>query len=90
MPDDILSIVEAGIQIAKTTPKTRDNVQEIPMQKARTPEEAQVLKERYENVNADISDALEPGERYLTEEEAKARREILKKQREEQGLNIFG
>lgn len=89
MPDDILAIVEAGVEIAKTTKKLRDSVEAKPMPDAHTPEQIAANKARYENTNNDIAEALAPGERYLTEAEAKERREKLMQQRKEQGLNIF-
>lgn len=89
MPDDILAIVEAGMEVAKTAPKMRDNVEAKEIPAAATPEQIAANKARYDNTQNDIAEALKPGERYLTEAEAKARREKLMKQRKEQGLNVF-
>jgi len=89
MPDDILAIVEAGMEVAKTAPKMRDNVEAKEIPAAVTPEQIAANKARYDNTQNDIAEALKPGERYLTEAEAKARREKLMQQRKEQGLNVF-
>lgn len=89
MPDDILDLVQAGVEVAKATPKVKDRVEakEIPV--AESPEDVARNKAAFHNIAADINDALEPGERYLTPEEAKARRAALIEERKQAGLDVF-
>ena len=89
MPDDILDIVKVGVEVAKTAPQMRDNVKATEIPAATTPEEIEANRIRFENTQFDIAEALEPGERFLTEEEAAARREEIMRQRKEQGLDIY-
>lgn len=89
MPDDILDIVKVGVEIAKTAPKMKDTVEAKPIPEARTPEEIERNKRVYENVNNDIGESLKPGERFLTEDEAKERRAKLIEERKAAGLNPF-
>jgi len=89
MPDDILDIVKVGIEVAKTAPKARDNVQAKDIPPAKTAEDVERNKRVYDNVNNDIAESLAPGERFLTETEAKERRERLIEERKKNGLNPF-
>lgn len=89
MPDDILDIVKVGVEVAKTAPKVKDTVVAKEMPPATTAEEIARNKAIYDNVNNDIAESLAPGERFLTEEEAKERRAALIAQRKEAGLNPF-
>lgn len=80
MPDPILDIVSAGVEIAK----------EVEKKPYRDPVVAEELPENeadYNNVKNDVGSALKKGERFLTEAEAKARRQEIMKQRQAEGLN---
>lgn len=89
MPDDILDIVQAGVEVAKATPKMKDRVEAKEIPAATSPEDVARNKAAFHNIAADISDALEPGERYLSPEEAKARRAALIEERKAAGLEVF-
>lgn len=89
MPNDILDLVQIGIEVAKTTPKRKDVVEAKEIPAATSPEEIERNKIRFHNTANDINDALAPGEHYLTEEEAKERRQQLKEKREAAGLGVF-
>lgn len=89
MPSDILDIVQAGLEVAKSVPNIPDRVRATEMPAATTPEEIEANKQRYHNTDYDIADALEPGERFLTNEEAAERRAEIMRKRKEQGLDIY-
>lgn len=89
MPDDILDLVQAGVEVAKATPKIKDRVEAKEIPAAESPEDIARNKAAFHNIAADINDALEPGERYLTPEEAKARRAALIEERKQAGLDVF-
>jgi len=89
MPDDILDLVQAGVEVAKATPKVKDRVEAKEIPAAESPEDVARNKAAFHNIAADINDALEPGERYLTPEEAKARRAALIEERKQAGLDVF-
>lgn len=89
MPDDILDLVKAGLEVAKVAPKMPDKVQAKEIPAAQTPEDIARNKAAFHNIANDISDALEPGERYLTPEEAKQRRAAIIEERKAAGLDVF-
>lgn len=80
MPQDILDIVQAGIEVAKSAQKMKDIVEEkdIPQD-----------ENAFRDISGDIKDSLKPGERFLTEAEAKARRQKIMELRRQKGLTDY-
>lgn len=80
MPQDILDIVQAGIEVAKSAPKMRDIVEEkdIPQD-----------ENAFRDISVDIKESLNPGERFLTKAEAKARRQKIMEIRRQKGLSDY-
>jgi len=89
MPDDILEIVKAGVDVAKTAPKFKDNVEATDMPAATTPEEVIANVAKFKDTKSDIAASLKPGERFLTEEEAAENRKKIAEARKEKGLGVF-
>lgn len=89
MPDDILDLVMAGVEVAKVAPKIKDKVQAKEIPAAETPEDIARNRAAYHDITNDINEALDPGEHYLSPEEAKARRAALIEKRKEAGLEVF-
>lgn len=81
MPDGILELVSAAVEIAKENEK----------KPLRVPGEAKPIPktvEEFKNIDNDIDEALKPGERYLTPQEAAERRKQLIEMRRQKGLPI--
>jgi len=80
MPQDILDIVQVGIEVAKSAPKMKDIVEEKDIPKD---------ENAFKDISGDIKDSLKPGERFLTKAEAKARRKKIMELRRKKGLTDY-
>jgi len=81
MPQDILDIVQAGIEVAKSASKMKDDI----VEEKDIPQDENAFKD----ISGDIKDSLKPGERFLTEAEAKARRQKIMELRRKKGLTDY-
>lgn len=72
MPNDILAIVEAGVQVAR---EMKNNpVKEKPVEEKILDKETSA---KYADLNNEFREILKPGERYLTPAEAAARKKRI-------------
>lgn len=80
MPDSILEIVQATVDTVKSQkPKP------IPGEAKPMTEE---MAHNFKNTQLDISEALKPGERFLTAKEANERRKKIIEERKKRGLAL--